>query len=140
MKIKSSTKTMLSKTLMNSFSLEIMQTIASELIEDYDLHRRTGIPENLPIQKIEGAKQIANDLIQSGLYVQLSSMLVDIHYNGLMGRKYPIGNIREIINEIQSYGFVYAKMNKMFVEDSSVRISRNWGVLLENEEFRYPAG
>ena len=33
--------------------------------------------------------------------------------------------------------WLYDNNNKMFVEDSSIRISRNWGVLLEEEEYTF---
>ncbi len=135
MKIKTSTYSLLTKTLIESFSIQIMKVIINHLIQGYDFHKRTGIPENIPIQKTEAARQIVSDIKANNLFTQFVSLLVDVHYNGLTGRKYPVNNIGNLIREIQDYGYLYDKKNRMFVEDPSLRITRNWGVLLEGEDY-----
>ncbi len=135
MKIKTSTYTLLTKTLIESFSIQIMKIIINRLIQGYDFHQRTGIPETIPIQKTEAARQIVSDIKENRLFTQFVSLLVDIHYNGITGRKYPVNNIGLLIREIQDYGYLYDKKNRMFVEDPKLRVTRNWGVLLEGEDY-----
>jgi hypothetical protein len=135
MKIKTSTYSLLTRTLIDSFSIQIMKDIISRFIQGYDFHQRTGIPENIPIQKTEAARQLVSDIKANNLFTRFVSLLVDIHYNGLTGRKYPVHNIGNLIREIQDYGYLYDKKNRMFVEDPKLRVSRNWGVLQEGEDY-----
>jgi hypothetical protein len=135
MKIKTSSYSLLTRTLIDSFSIQIMKVIINHLIQGYDFHERTGIPENIPIQKTEAARQIVSDIKANNLFTKFVSLLVDIHYNGLTGRKYPVHNIGNLIREIQDYGYLYDKKNRMFVEDPNLRVTRNWGVLQEGEDY-----
>ena len=134
-KVKSSTTNLMVRSLIDSLSIDLMKLLARKMIDGYDIHRRTGIQESIPIQKNIAAQQIVRDIIEKNLFPHFMSLLVDIHYNGYMGRKHPIQNINILVTEIQNYGFVYDKINRLFVEDPEVRISRNWGVLMEGEEY-----
>ena len=52
-------------------------------------------------------------------------------------QKIKIPYLREIIRELYDHGFIYDHVNKIFVEDPSVRKTRNWGVLRNDEEYAY---
>jgi len=134
-KVKTGTINLLVRSLIDSLSIDLMILLARKMIEGYDIHKRTGIQNSIPIQKNIAAQQIVRDITDRDLFPHFISLLVDIHYYGYMGRKHPIQNISSIITEIQNYGFVYDKINRIFVEDPAVRISRNWGVLMEGEEY-----
>ena len=54
---------------------------------------------------------------------------------GIMGRRYPIAHIHEIIAEIINLGFIYDKNNRIFIENSKTRKTPNWCVLEEDEEY-----
>lgn len=135
MRIKTSTQDVMIKSLVESFETRIMKVIIRKLIHGYNINERTGIPENMPIQKTEMARQIVRDIMNMNLFFRLASVLVDIHFNGITGRKYPVYNINGLIREVQGYGFLYDRENKMFVEDPSVTITKNWGIMNKGEEY-----
>ncbi len=112
-----------------------MNHLIKEIIADYDIYKRTGYPESMAIPNIDVARQITNDVIQSGRFLSFVRALVDAQDKGIMGRQYPISFLREILKGTYELGFVFDNANKMFVENPSYRKTRNWGVLQEGEEY-----
>jgi class 3 adenylate cyclase len=112
-----------------------MKHFANRLLNNYDIYERTCFPHNIAIPNKTAAKQIVKDIRDSGLFLQFVDMLIDIGSTGLMGRKYRVPHLREIVAEINKSGFVYDEEFKMFVEDSRLRKTKNWGVLREGEEY-----
>jgi class 3 adenylate cyclase len=118
-----------------SMDVRTMRHLASKLLHNYDIHERTGFPRNIAIPNKTAAEQIVKDLRDSGLFLELVDLLIEIGNTGHMGRKYRVPHLREIVLEINKAGFVYDEEFKMFVEDSKVRRTKNWGVLREAEEY-----
>ena len=135
MKIKVGLINLVVKTLTESMNVATMESIMERMIRNYNLHERTGFPLSFPIPNIDAAKQIVDDIIKMGILPHLIGHLIDIHYNGLMGRKLKIPYLREIIKELYDLGFIYDNLNKMFVENPEFRKTRNWGALRNNEEY-----
>lgn len=121
--------------LAESMGVKVMETLAKKLLPGYDLYERTGFPENIPIPNLDAARQILIDMNQHEIVPHLINLLIKIQSEGLMGRKYRISRISEIIREIKEHGLIYDGINKIFVENPRIRRTRNWGTLRESEEY-----
>ncbi len=125
------------KAMSRSMTVEMMEVLAKNILKDYDLHDRYGFPKNLPISSVDAANQIIRDMKEHNRILHLASILIDVHMNGWMGRQYPIPFLSEILREIQDSGFIYDREYKMFVEDSTIRKTTNWGVLVDGNEYNF---
>jgi len=135
MQIKSAFSNLMIKALTESLDVRSMTKIADRLIPNYNIYKRTGFPENIPIQKQDAAKQIVKDIIASNLLLEFVNQLIYYHTEGYMGKKYRINHLKAIIMEIEDHGLIYDQVNRMFVEDPDVRRARNWGTLREGEDY-----
>ena len=135
MKVKPSLLNLTIRALSESIGVHITEKVARELIPGYDLYQRTGFPENIPIPKIDAAKQIVNDMNKLEIVLHLINLLIKIQFEGLMGRRYQISHLKEIIKELTEYGLIYDNINKIFVEDPNIRRTRNWGTLRKDKEY-----
>lgn len=106
-----------------------------EIFPNYDVHARTGYPESLSIPNMEVAGQIVADILTAEEFPNFLTLLIRAQEEGIMGRKYPVGHLREIIKETFDLGLIYDSVNKVFVEDPKVRQTRNWGILDEGKEY-----
>lgn len=125
------------KGMVESMGIELMIIIARKVFHNYDINKRTGFPDSIPIPKKDAAAQIIRDAESSGRILQLVQVLVEIHLKGHMGREYPITNIREILREMFENGYLYDQECCMFVENSDVQRTRNWGVICEGEDYPF---
>ncbi len=125
------------RALAESLTVKLMITLARELIPNYDLHKSTGIPKSLAIPNRDAAHQIVVDMKKRNIIPHFINLLINAQYKGIKGRKYQIAYLRELIVGIQGQGFLYDSYNKQFVEDPRVRRTRNWGVLIEGEEYNF---
>lgn len=137
MQVKPKLVNLTTRALSESMNVQTMVAVIRNLFSDYDLHARTGFPESIPIPNKDAAKQIVTDVIKSDTFTHFINLLIEMHQDGLMGKKYNIAYIRDIIREIHSAGYIYDREFKMFVEDSSRMITQNWGVLRENETYNF---
>ncbi len=135
MKISVKLSDLLIRSLVESVTVDVMELLVKRLIPAYDLRKQTGFTPNIPTLNKDAAAQIVRDLTKHGLILHFASLLIDVHQNGLTGHTYAISYLREIIRELQESGFVYDHETRIFVEDSSVRATKNWGVLREGEEY-----
>ncbi|MCP4132231.1 MAG: hypothetical protein GY754_14765 [bacterium] len=135
MKIPTSLVTLTTKSLTESMDTSLMLVFIRHIVEDYNLNKRTGYPESVPIPKSEAARQIVLDLKALGLFPHFVTLLVEAQYSGIMGRKYQINYLKQIVMELNECGFIFDQETRMFVEDSSKRVSTNWGVLREGMEY-----
>ena len=123
------------RALAESMDIRTMTHLVRRMIPNYDIYERTGFPSNIAVPNKNAAQQIVSDLKQSELLLPFINLLIEIGDTGFMGRRYKVPHLREIVAEISKAGFVYDSQFKMFVEDSLVRKTSNWGVLRENEEY-----
>lgn len=135
MKISSQLQSQTVKVLVDTFSVNLMSQIAREVIHNYDLNKQTGYPDSIPIPKTDAARQIVRDIKDRNKYLDFIQVLVQIHYNGFMGRKYNIKYLRNIINEVYDRGFIFDQQNRIFIENPVVRKTRNWGTLKDGEDY-----
>ncbi len=137
MKIPTSLINLVIKSLTESMDISTMQNLARHFIHNYDLYKETGFPQSIAIPSRDAARQIVNDINRNGLVIHLINYLYHIQGNGLMGKKYSISYLREIVNGIIDLGYVFDNQNKLFVEDSRVQRTNNWGILMNNEDYLF---
>lgn len=126
---------MCARALSESMDIRTMTAVVREIIPNYDIHERTGFPPSIAIPSQDVARQIVSDVIQESRLLQLISSLIDMHELGRMGRRYPIPNIRAIVQEVLENGYLFDQENRMFVENPTVRKTRNWGALAPGHEY-----
>ena len=115
--------------------LRSMVHIAKDLIPGYDLHQRAGIRESIAIPNVDAARRILDDIIRQDLFLEFITYLIRYEEDGVMGRQITISYLRDILKEIYSQGYLFDKDQHLFVEDSRVRKSRNWGVMKLGSEY-----
>lgn len=137
MRINLRLRDLLVQALVESMSVDMMVMLAQRFIPYYNLQERTGFPGNMSVPNRDAARQIVNDMRDKRLVLQFAGLLVVMHTEGLMGRKYVIPHMREILAEIHGAGFVFNRELGTFVEDSRIRRTRNWGTLVEGQEYTF---
>jgi class 3 adenylate cyclase len=137
MKVKPSLMSLTVRALAESMGVHIMEKIARGLIPNYNLHKRTGFPESIPIPNIDASKQIVKDMNNLEIFPHFINLLIKIQFEGYMGRRYQIAHLREIIEGLTEYGFIYDNINKIFVEDPKIVRTRNWGTLRKDTEYSF---
>ncbi len=135
MKVKPSLLNIAIRSLAQSMNVHTMEHLVKRLLPNYDLNQRTGFPHSISIPNLDAARQIVYDINDSALFPQFVNILVEISNRGWMGKQYDIAYLHDIVKEMREHGFVYDSHNKLFVEDQSVRRTRNWGVLREGYEY-----
>lgn len=123
------------RALSESMDIRTMLHMIREIFPSYDIHQRTGFPESIAIPSLDVATQIVSDVIELDKFLNFVSLLIHVQDNGLMGRRYDISYIREIIKSTYDMGFIFDTVNHLFVEDPNVRRTRNWGALEPGVEY-----
>lgn len=123
------------RALAESMDAHAITRIAKELMPNYDIYERTGYPPSMVIPGLEVAHRVVDDIVRSGKLYDLIGFLINAQESGLRGRVYTIPNLRAILHAAAGKGFVYDTENKLFVENPSVRKTRNWGVLKEGTDY-----
>jgi len=75
------------------------------------------------------------DVVRSGHFMDFVQLLIEIGDTGLMGRKYAVPYMREILSGVFDLGYLYDTENQLFVENPDYSITRNWGALKEGVEY-----
>jgi hypothetical protein len=135
MKVRSRLRTLASKTLSESIDVKTMVHVSRRLLGNYDLYERTGFPTSVPIPNQTAARQIVEDIVNNDLFLQFVILLIDIQRLGMGGHKHKFARLNSILNELGDLGYRYDEDAHAFVEDTSVRTTRNWGVLREGESY-----
>ena len=135
MKIPFSILSITEKALTKSMDVHTMERIAKSIIPHYDLHKIMGFSESMPIPNKDAASQIVHDFSESKYFFKLVCALMEAQEYGIMGRRYPIAHLHEIVTEIINLGFIFDKNNHIFIENANTRKTQHWGVLEENEEY-----
>ncbi len=126
---------MCARALIESMDVRSMRHLAKRIIKDYDLQKRSGFPESFAIPSIDAAKQIVGDIISEKLFLQLIQNLIHMDQEGFMGRKIRISYLNDILKEIYNSGFIFDSDNQMFIENSRIQRTRNWGALQEGTSY-----
>lgn len=116
---------------------KVMVSLARQIIPDYDLFERTGIPRSGAIPNVTAAQQVVKDIIAAESFFDFILLLIKTSDQGYMGRRYAIPYLRPLINGVINMGFIYDSINDMFVENSQLRRTRNWGTLKTGESYMF---
>jgi class 3 adenylate cyclase len=108
-----------------------MVHVARRIMVSYDIYARTGIPQTLSVPNKDAAKQIVEDMAEEGYLLTFVELLVAIHRNGFVGRKFRIPKLQDIVEELLEDGYRFDRETGTFVEDAGQRRTQNWGVLQE---------
>jgi len=124
------------KSLSQSMDVNMMTHLAKEIISGYDLYQRTGFRDSMVIPQRDAAKQIVTDISKTGMFFLFISLLIRVHTTGYRGRTYPISYLTDIIKMVhEDFGYIYDAENRIFVEDPSIRRTRNWGTFIEGRDY-----
>jgi len=137
MQISSSLISLTAKAIAESLDLQILQLVAENAIPGYDFHRQTGISESIHIPRAVAARQLVRDAKDKGQFLRLVQILIQIHTSGYMGKRHPVKHLKQVIMEIRNKGILYDQVNKIFVEDSSKRRTKNWGTISDGNEHTF---
>ncbi|MBN1524698.1 MAG: hypothetical protein JW904_09455 [Spirochaetales bacterium] len=135
MVIKTHLRNLAGKALCESMTVKLMVQLIQEMLPGYDLHKQFGSRESISIPSANAAKQIIEDICNAQLFPDFVQLLICAQNRGFRGRKYPIAYLSRIIQGLQIHGYIFDSENSMFVEDSRIHKSVNWGVLREGIEY-----
>jgi class 3 adenylate cyclase len=121
--------------LYENLHTDIMIKLAKMVDEDFDFYRVSGFRESIPINPQDCAHVIVEEVIRQNKFLNFVEMMIMINHKGLMGRKYPIRNLSEIIKGLSALGFIYDEENQLFFEDAQINASKNWGRLLDDHDY-----
>jgi len=125
------------KALTQSMTTNVMVSLTRQIIQDYDLFDRTGIPRSVAIPNVTAAQQVVKDVIASESFLDFVLLLIKTSDHGYMGRRYAIPYLRPLINGVIDLGYVYDSVNDIFVENPQLRRTRNWGTLKTGESYMF---
>jgi hypothetical protein len=136
MQIPSSLITLATKAVAESMDFNLMTHVAKDIIDGYDVFKRTGFRESMVIPQRDAARQIVQDMAKSGMFFYFIALLIQMQTTGYKGRVYNVSYLKDMIKLVNDEcGFIYDVENKLFVENPSVRRTRNWGAFLEGRDY-----
>jgi len=135
MRVKTRLKNMVIRGLTQSMDVKTMTHVARRLIDNYDVHERSGFPGSVPIPNQEAARQIVEDMIEDQQFLAFISLLMEVNRSGFVGRKYRIPRMKDILLEVMEAGYSFDSEHGVFVENAGQRRTRNWGVLLGGQRY-----
>lgn len=71
--------------------------LANSIIDGYDIHKRTGIRTSMSISSRQVAEQMVGDIVREDLFLDFVARIIKAQDVGIMGRRYAIPHLREII-------------------------------------------
>ncbi|MBN1410086.1 MAG: hypothetical protein JW969_04525 [Spirochaetales bacterium] len=137
MKVSGKLQRLVIESLSQSMPVQTMVRLARLIFKDYDIYVQTGIPENIPIQKIDAARQIVNDVMARDLMLKLLEILVKVSREGIMGRRLTIRLLPQIFKEVEALGVIYKEEYETFVENDSVVMTKGWGLLHDGDIYDF---
>ncbi|MDR2184057.1 MAG: hypothetical protein LBO80_00090 [Treponema sp.] len=124
------------KCLQQSLPVDVMIRFAELVSPGYNIYRRSGLTEGMPISNQDAAQRIVADLIQDGYFIDFVELLLKIENEGYMGRRYVLKGLSDVVAGLIQEGYNYDKTTAQFFENQSERISENWGRLKNGDERR----
>jgi class 3 adenylate cyclase len=134
MMIKSANTTCCKKSLQLSLTVDMMIRFATLVNPGYDIYKRLGLKEGMPIPNQNAAERIVTDMVQDGFYIDFVETLIQADSKGYMGRRYKLSGLDGVVAGLIDEGYTYDKVTGQFFENQRERISPNWGRLHEGDE------
>jgi class 3 adenylate cyclase len=114
----------------------MMIRFAGLVYPGYNIYRRTGLSEGMPISNQTAAQRIVADMIQDGYFIDFVEALIRIDAKGYMGRRYALKGLNDVVAGLIQDGYSFDPVSGQFFENQRERISPNWGRLQEGDERR----
>ena len=134
MKIRYANTVCCRKCLQVSLPVDMMIRFAQLVNPNYNIYRRTGLSEGMPIPSQNAAERIVADMIQDGYYVDFVEALIRIDREGYMGSCYDLKGLGNVVASLMDEGYSFDKVSGQFFENQEEHISLNWGRLQEGDE------
>ncbi|MDR1899938.1 MAG: hypothetical protein LBQ55_08030 [Treponema sp.] len=134
--IKSVTAGYCRKCIQKALPVEIMIRFAELVNPSYNIYKRTGLKEGMPVTNQLAAQRIVADMVQDGLFVDFVEALIRIEHQGYMGRRYALYGLNDVVSGLMQEGYSFDKVSGHFFENQQERVSPNWGRLQEGDERR----
>lgn len=135
MRVKTRLKNLVVRGLTQSMDVKTMSHVARRILDNYDVHDRSGYPRSVPIPNQDAARQIVEDMIAHQQFLPFISLLIEVNRTGFVGRKYRIPRMKDILLEVMEAGYSYDSESGVFVENAGQRRTPNWGVLLDGHSY-----
>ena len=135
MKIKQKFIQLLIRALCGSVDGHTIISFGRRVMPDYDFYRSMGLSDSLSIPKRDIAKHLIDELIEKEYILDFVALMITATHEGLNGKVYRFPDLNLIIKEINDEGLLYDSSLGMFIEDSQIRRTKNWGVLKENGSY-----
>ncbi|MDR0513045.1 MAG: hypothetical protein LBG93_08105 [Treponema sp.] len=117
-----------------SMQLNEMIRFAGMVNPGYDIYKRLGLKNGMPISSQDAAYRIVLDMVNDGLFVNFVEALIEVRDKGFMGRKLSLAGLNNVIAGLLSEGYSFDHVSGRFFENQDERITPNWGRLLEGDE------
>jgi class 3 adenylate cyclase len=137
MRVNRNLEQLLIKSLYESMSTREMVKLTRQIFPHYNIHERTGFPENMPVPPMHAAEQITEDVIKEEIFLQFVTLLIDVYQNGFMSKKIQIKVLPQILSELMSQGLFYNPEFRTFVENQSEKVSKGWRILEEGKSYEF---
>jgi class 3 adenylate cyclase len=122
------------KCLSQSLPVNMMVRFARIVYPEYNVYRRTGLSEGMPLSNQSAAQYIVSDMIRDGRFIDFVEALIRIDAAGYMGRRYALKGLNDVVTGLIQDGYSYDPVSAQFFENQRERISPNWGRLNEGDE------
>jgi class 3 adenylate cyclase len=122
------------KCLAQSLPVDMMVRLARLIYPDYNIYRRVGLSEGMPISNLSAAQCIVLDVIKGGRFIDFVETLIQIDAKGYMGRRYALKGLNDVVTGLMQDGYSYDQVSGQFFENQQERISPNWGRIKEGED------
>jgi class 3 adenylate cyclase len=120
--------------MIQSLPVDMMIRVAQMVSPQFDIYKRSGVPEGIPISNQNAAGVIVTDLNNENLLIDFVERLIQIDSHGYMGRNYAIRGLDDVISSVKNAGYSFDPISGQFFENQSERITQNWGRLRDDEE------
>jgi hypothetical protein len=120
--------------MIQSLDLGDMIAFARQILPGYDLRKRLGLSERIPVSNYTAAQRIIQDMVNEGYFIDFVEFLIRVDNEGFMGSAFSIRGLDDVIGAIVHEGYLYDKTARQFFENQRERISPNWGRLKNGDE------
>lgn len=134
MTVKGSTASLCRKCMIQSLDLHDMIACARQVLPDYNLRKRLGVSERIPVSNYTAAQRIIEDMDGAGYFIDFVELLIKVDNEGFMGRTFSMRGLDDVIGAVIHEGYLYDKTARQFFENQRERVSLNWGRLKNGDE------
>ena len=134
MKIKNVNSSSCRKCLQLSLPVDMMIRFAKLVNPGYNIYKRTGLKEGMPITNQDAAQRIVADMIQDGYFIDFVEALIQVDAKGYMGHKYSLFGLNDVVKGLINEGYTFDKITGQFFENQRERVTPGWGRLQEGDE------